>query len=302
MGRKIYISLALLSAVILSFLSPVNAEAENLSPIPQSAEYETYRDVPVSGKLTAVDPDGDSILYSVSREPKKGTLSIDPEGSFVYTPQSGKSGRDSFSFIAVDSKGDVSVEATVNITIKRLKTDVFYQDMIGDDALIASLHLAENDIYTGRKVGECYYFDPDSLVTRGDFLVMCMKMCNIDELEGVTKTGFSDDESISAWLKPYVSAGLLNGIISGCGDESGIVFYPDRAITLAEASVTLNNAMELNDVYVGAVNDTCPVWAVQASANLNALDIDTGDDYIAAVTMRDAAKMLYDAAKILGYR
>jgi hypothetical protein len=63
------------------------------------------------------DPEGDPLTASVVSGPANGTLTLNADGSFVYTPNDGFSGEDSFTYTAGDGTG-VSNEAVVTITIE----------------------------------------------------------------------------------------------------------------------------------------------------------------------------------------
>jgi RHS repeat-associated protein len=54
----------------------------------------------------------------LQRDAAKGTLLVNPDGSFVYTPEAGFTGIDQFSYKLRDSEGRLSGEARVGITVK----------------------------------------------------------------------------------------------------------------------------------------------------------------------------------------
>jgi VCBS repeat-containing protein len=43
--------------------------------------------LPNEGKLKVTDPEGQAMTYTVLRQPKRGTVEIREDGSFVYTPK-----------------------------------------------------------------------------------------------------------------------------------------------------------------------------------------------------------------------
>jgi len=75
-------------------------------------------DVSVSGTLTAVDSDDTEFLYAMVTGPKKGTVVLQEDGSFLYTPRENRRGRDTFSFTATDIMGNISNVAQVTIRIR----------------------------------------------------------------------------------------------------------------------------------------------------------------------------------------
>lgn len=40
----------------------------------------------IEGKVIAVDPDGDPLMYNVSSPPTRGSVTLKPDGAFTYTP------------------------------------------------------------------------------------------------------------------------------------------------------------------------------------------------------------------------
>ncbi len=305
----IAICLALAISVNAAEIITVSLNTEsgvNSAPIAQKLDLITFRGVSVKGDFSAEDPDGDELSFRVVKEPSKGTVQLFGS-SFVYTPYEGKKGRDSFTYTAEDSAGNVSEPAEVNIKIEKQHVKVSYTDLKGNGAGYAALRLAEENIYTGEKIGASYYFKPEESVTRGEFLSMCMGAAGLEPLDGIENTGFSDDAMIPIWEKPYISAALYSGMIGGYTDESGkLVFSPDKAISRAEAAVMLNKAMKLSDVKASLYFEDAyiPVWAAQAAANLGACGIASisSDNCNAELTHGEAAQMLVAAIDVVRSR
>ena len=100
-----------------------------------------------------------------------------------------------------------------------------------------------------------------------------MAAAGLEPMEDVTVTGFSDDAAIPTWAKGCVSSALSAGVIQGSRDDSGApVFGAEDAITQGEATVMLNNLLDVADVplEVFASEGTEAHWASQAAANLAA--------------------------------
>src|SRR4249920_4158747 len=97
---------------------PVEQPAVNTPPVAKSQSATTNRDTSASITLEATDKDGDSLTYALTSSPKQGSLSsFDKDsGSVVYTPKSGYTGSDSFTFTAND-KSSTSNTAKVSITV-----------------------------------------------------------------------------------------------------------------------------------------------------------------------------------------
>ena len=193
----------------------ISVISQNLSPIAKNQDYSTFKGVSITGKLDATDPDGDEVSFEIADAPRKGSVETQNDGSFVYTPKDGKKGSDSFTYIAVDPFGNRSQPATVSIDIRKQSTNVSYSDMHGNASHYSALVLAEEGVFLGEKLGDEYFYRPESVVTRGEFLALCLKLTGADLLDGITRTGFSDDSGIPMWVKPYVSTGLMAGVITG---------------------------------------------------------------------------------------
>ena len=279
--------------------------AVNSAPIAKNLEYTTYRGVPLNGVFDATDPDGDAVVFRLATMPKYGEVETSGDTGFVYTP-AGKKSSDSFTYTAVDALGNVSQEATVEISIKKQTAAVMYSDMKEHPSGYAAIRLAETGIFTGKQLGSEFLFEPDAPVSRGEFLTMCLAACGVTVLDGVERTGFGDDDIMPSWAKPYVSAALLDGYVSGYeNDEGQIVFSAEDTIKMAEAAVMLNNVLEISDVVQTAAMDSglCPVWAQQATVNLASCGVvNRGGDYYAELTRADAAEMLCSALDVMEAR
>lgn len=305
-----------LSALVTALAAPAIAEfwptmattiTSNARPIAENIELETYRSVSVSARFKAVDPDGDEVTFELVDMPKKGTVKVEEDGTFTYTPDSGKRGRDTFTYIACDPKGGLSNKATVTIEIRKQQTDITYSDIAGTGLEYPAVALAERGVFMGDAIAGRYFFRPAQTVTRGEFVAMCLALSGTETLKDIVRTGFYDDDKIPQWVKPYVSTALMNGLITGCKTEDGrLVFNANDPITVAQAAVILNNMLRPTDVSVSAFAEmtSLPSWAHQAGANLDACDILPSEtaDYNAYLTRAQAAEMLVRSMRLLDSR
>ena len=125
------------------------------APIAEAFSLTTYRDVAVSGTFSGVDPQGEALTFRVTKNPARGSVTLAEEGSarFTYTPYENKTGKDSFSYVAVDQAGNVSQPAEVSVKIEKPRTDVTYADMAGHPAHKAAITLAEEASSWGSRWG-----------------------------------------------------------------------------------------------------------------------------------------------------
>ncbi|MCU1497907.1 MAG: Poxvirus family protein, partial [Acidimicrobiales bacterium] len=80
---------------------------------------------PTSITLSAVDPNGDPVTYTVTQDPTKGTLTCSAAGECTYTATSGVTGTDTFKFRADDGYGGLSNIATVTVRLDTTTPGVF---------------------------------------------------------------------------------------------------------------------------------------------------------------------------------
>ena len=276
-------------------------------PVAENLELATYRGVSVGGMLSAADPDGGQMRFQITTKPTKGTIDLAEDGHFVYTPAEGKRGKDYFGYKATDPEGNVSQEATVIIKIQKQSSKIRYTDTVGSAGGYAAVRMAEENIFTGEQLAGEYVFSPDKPVTRLEFLSMCMKATGKPVLGGTLSTGFADDEAIATWAKPYVNSALRSGIISGySADGNGVVFAPDREISVAEAAVILDRAIGLTDAVTAwfGYDGTVPAWALQSASNVASCGLLPGGVSVADTTLTrgETAEMLSAALDVLAKR
>lgn len=286
--------------------------AENAAPVAQDLEISTYKNVAITERFAATDPEGDILTFRLVDKPRRGAVTLSEDGSaqFVYTPYENKTGKDTFTYVAVDAVGNTSQPATVKVKIEKASTKVTYADMDGVAAYKAALRLAEEGILIGECMGGNYYFQPDLPVSRDEFVALAMHTVGLEAMEGVARTGFADDESIPTWAKGYVSSALKSGVVQGTGSSSGAVFDPQRTITRAEASVLLDRMLQITDTTATTMfadSNVAPVWAYQSAVNLETVGVleTTPEGALAlsdTLTRADAAEMLCGALEVLDAR
>jgi VCBS repeat-containing protein len=94
-------------------------QTQAVPDLPPIAAYQlagTGAGVALNGQVSAMDPDNNPLTYSEVTSPAHGSLTLNSDGSFTYTPAAGFSGIDSFTFLAFDGIADSNV-ATVSILV-----------------------------------------------------------------------------------------------------------------------------------------------------------------------------------------
>ena len=286
--------LAALPAAAMA-LTTSTADQTNSAPIAENLSLSTYKGIAITSRFAATDPDGDPVTFQIVNSPARGQVTVDETdtAAFWYTPYEGKKGKDSFTYVATDDKGNMSEPATAKIIIEKQVSKVTYSDMTGEAAAFAATRLAEEEIYIGRQVGDLYCFDPGETFTREEFLALAMDVAGMEPLENTTLTGFYDDDDISVWAKGYVSAALIEGTVQGSLNEQGqAVFRGGAEISYAEAMVIIDRLLAIGDVEA-APTMAAPVWAAQSAANMEAVAVIAPTAQLnSTLTRNDAAQML----------
>ena len=146
-------------------------------------------------------------------------------------------------------EGDDAVSsnvATVTITIQETEDIIpfYYVDMQSSWANYSASHLADMGIMVGENYNGEYFFKPNTLVKRSDFVIAMLSVLNIsvdDSLQTTFK--FADDSDIADWLKPYAYTAYEEGIIKGSLENGKLYFNGDKNITRAEAATIINNSI-----------------------------------------------------------
>lgn len=99
---------------VTELLSPIQAFVEgiallvrrtlfNEAPTVNPQQSTGQVDGPITGSVGAIDPEGDPITYSVSQQPLYGTVAVETDGTYTYTPASDFEGVDTFVVTATDT-------------------------------------------------------------------------------------------------------------------------------------------------------------------------------------------------------
>lgn len=267
---------------------------ENQAPVAQDSFLETYKNLANSGSLKVTDPEGESLTYSVVRQPKRGTVAVNADGTFTYTPKKNKVGVDSFVFTATDSAGNVSREATVTVRILKPSDSTQYTDTAGSDCRFEAEWLKNTGVFVGEQLGGRLCFQENKTVTRGEFLAMAVKTLGLTVEEDAVYTGYTDE--IPQWLKPYLAAAVRSGMTTGLPEAE--TFGADVAITGAEAAVMLQNVLDLSVSTGAEENEEIPAWAADAVSAMNESGLEIAA--LENMTRGQAAKLLYQISCIAG--
>lgn len=266
---------------------------EDKAPVAQDHSLETYKNLPNEGALKVEDPEGQALTYTVTRQPKRGQVTVNTDGTFVYTPKKNKVGVDSFVYTATDPAGNVSREATVTIRILKPTDATQYTDTVGSSCRFAAEWMKNTGLFVGEQVGGEYCFNENRTVTRGEFLTMAIKTLGIPVDGNAEYTGYTND--VPGWLKPYLAAALRSGLTAGL--PASETFNAEEAITGGEVAVMLQNAMDLAVTTAAAgKDDAIPQWAENAVMAMqeNGIEVYIGEN----LTRGQVAVLLYRVSQM----
>jgi CSLREA domain-containing protein len=94
----------------------------NVPPLADDDSYDAFEDVPLAVAAPGVlgndsDANGESLRAVLASAPAHGSLSLELDGSFLYSPDPNFSGSDAFTYVAEDPAGAASNVANVTIAV-----------------------------------------------------------------------------------------------------------------------------------------------------------------------------------------
>jgi len=256
---------------------------ENQPPIAEDFAAETYKNLPIDGRLKVKDPEQEAMTFTLVRPPKRGQVELREDGSYTYTPKKNKVGIDSFVYTATDAAGKVSRECTVTITIVKPTDSTQYTDTLGRECRFAAEWMKNTGIFVGEKLDGNACFQPDKAVTQGEFITMLVRTLDIPRDQAVS-TVLPEDTPL--WLQPYLTAALRSGL------TAGLEVRHSDPITGESAALMIQNALGLT-----AAEQTAAFDGTQADARQ--ILADYGMELDAQILTREAAaQVLYQASRL----
>jgi hypothetical protein len=106
----------------------------NAPPVAISNTYTTSEDVPLAVLSPGVlsndtDPNGDSLTAVLNSPPISGSLTLNPDGGFIYTPTLGFTGEVTFTYQAQDTLTTSNI-AVVTILVEPVRQNIYIQYII----------------------------------------------------------------------------------------------------------------------------------------------------------------------------
>lgn len=124
----------------------------NSSAIAQASSASGDEDTQIAGTVTAIDKNGDTLTYALVTGAANGTVVVNSDGTYTYTPNANFNGTDSFTFRANDGFNN-GPAATVTLTVNPVND-------APTDITLTGNSVAENAA-NGTVVGTAAASDPD---------------------------------------------------------------------------------------------------------------------------------------------
>lgn len=107
----------------------------NTAPMAVDDDYGLDEDIPLNVSAPGVldndsDPNGDALTATVNTGPSSGSVTLNGNGSFIYTPDANFNGSDSFTYNASDGNGGTAT-GTVNLTVNPVNDAPGAFDLLG---------------------------------------------------------------------------------------------------------------------------------------------------------------------------
>ena len=122
----------------------------NPGPIANPDSFTTDEDTTVNGTLAIndSDPDGDDVTFGLTGSgPANGTVTVNTNGTFNYTPDADFAGTDSFEYTITDADG-ATATTTATIIVTPVNdvpvVDSPTPDQVNDDSEVVSLNVSDN--------------------------------------------------------------------------------------------------------------------------------------------------------------
>uniref|UniRef100_UPI001B31962E cadherin-like domain-containing protein n=1 Tax=Priestia flexa TaxID=86664 RepID=UPI001B31962E len=99
-------------------VSTINITIASVNDAPRVPDYTftIQEDSVATGRVVAIDPDGDVLTYSLQTQGANGIAVVNADGTFTYTPTPNFNGTDNFSVLVSDGQGATAVSTvTVNV-------------------------------------------------------------------------------------------------------------------------------------------------------------------------------------------
>ena len=204
----------------------------------------TDEDIAIRGTIDADDGNtGDTLVFSLSGAATNGTVSVDADGTYAYTPNTDFIGVDRFTVQVSD--GTTAVTKTITVLVTRAGNDEDYHVLSGTDS--ATLEAGLNDFVAGSTgddtvtlIGAAEAGDFVDLAEGTDSLALADGGNTLTAANAETVTGGSgnDDITIAGSLGATVDGGAGSDTLKGgAGNDTFIASLGADTIDTASGGI-----------------------------------------------------------------
>ncbi|MGR4872430.1 Ig-like domain-containing protein, partial [Variovorax sp. LARHSF232] len=115
-GAKVTVSVGSAADSPLPAAPPISVPGQTFDMATGEYTATAPEDAPLAGQVFAADPDSDPVSFSAGTRPANGTLVVNADGTYSYTPADNFAGTDIFTILADDGQGGVT-PITVNVVV-----------------------------------------------------------------------------------------------------------------------------------------------------------------------------------------
>lgn len=227
----------------------ITVTAVNDGPGTKDDSYETVLDqiltVNTAGGILAndIDVDSPSITATVINDVSGGTLTLAPDGSFVYEPDPGFTGIDSFTYQASDGQ-ETSSETTVTIDVLSASSnivinEIMFHPLSGNDLdefiELTNIGTTSVSLEGWQFTNGIDFTFPDVSIPPGGFLVIAADTATFEATYGVLP------DLIGNWTGKLSNSGERIGLSDEAGVEVDEVRYHDQGDWAVRQRVNVGN-------------------------------------------------------------
>ena len=230
----------------------------NDPPVAQDGSASGTEDTPVAGTLVATDVDSEGLTYRLGTQAAHGTVVVNPDGTFTYTPNADFFGTDSFTFLANDGSVD-SNAATISLSLAAVN-DAPQLDLDADDSTAASTYFVTT--FTGANVPVS---DTDVAIADSDSPTLTSAIIHL------LTPGSGDGLSVNGALPTGISASAydpVTGILTLSGEASLAAYQTaihqvefgttDTSLTSRIIEITVNDGTLDSNTAVSTIDLEAP--------------------------------------------
>ncbi|WP_345321094.1 Ig-like domain-containing protein, partial [Novipirellula rosea] len=241
----------------------------------------TDEDTAVNGDVSTNDTYAGAVGYALNTGPSNGNATVNPDGTFTYTPDPDFNGSDSFTYDATDVNGDIETQA-VTVTVNAVDDASDDTATTNEDTAVIG-DVSTNDTYAGAvtyalntgAANGTAVVNPDGTFTYtpdADFNGTDSFTYDATDVNGDVET-----QTVTVTVNPVDDAA------------------DDTATTNEDAAVS--GDVSLNDTYSGTVNYTLNSGPSNGAAVVN---LDGTFTYTPAADFNGTDSFTYDATDVNG--